>query len=265
MLRQPQTLTTDQAKAERIKILTANEKKYIPGVLKLRPESPADGYLCLPDKYPPLRPQVARVKVIDRDAYEIAIDLTKENTKAGDKKLTWIVGPGGRPVLSEHPYCDSQKAILLWKAYQVVYSPTVIIFRTRGTKDYNCEYPLMDFNHPQDFPVVSVVSVAAIYKPKVDSKANPPTWAKAKDWDLMYEKIWIALRICAHNGHRSIVLGALGAGVFGNPSQAVTIAFREVLQEPEFRARFDNIVFAVLQDNNKCYDVFHKELDGVQV
>ncbi|RDW94162.1 uncharacterized protein DSM5745_01484 [Aspergillus mulundensis] len=281
MSRAPQPLSTDKAKEKRRQVVKEVEKQ-IPEVVKLRPEAPADGYLCLPDNYPPLRPQLARVKVIDGDAYEAAIELTKEAIKAGDNKPVCVLNnanagiPGGGyrhgSLAQEEDLCyrstliaTLKKELYPVKDHQAIYSPTVVIFRTRGNKDYNCEYPLMDFSKPQDFPVVSVVSVAAIYHPQVDNKANPPTWAKQSDRDLMYEKMRITLRICVHNGHRSIVLGALGAGAYGNPNQAVAIAFREVLQEPEFRARFDNIVFAVMQDRRKCYDVFHKELDGVQV
>jgi hypothetical protein len=44
------------------------------------------------------------------------------------------------------------------------------------------------------------------------------------------------------------VLGAFGCGAFRNPTPSVAGLFRDILQEPEFASAFDEIVFAILDN-----------------
>jgi uncharacterized protein (TIGR02452 family) len=53
------------------------------------------------------------------------------------------------------------------------------------------------------------------------------------------------LEVAAAHGHRRLVLGAWGCGVFGNDSTVVATAFAEALRRV---TRFDHVVFAVLDD-----------------
>lgn len=50
----------------------------------------------------------------------------------------------------------------------------------------------------------------------------------------METKIRQILRVAGLNGHRRLVLGALGCGVFGNPNREVAEMFLRILKEPEF-------------------------------
>ncbi len=53
------------------------------------------------------------------------------------------------------------------------------------------------------------------------------------------------LTVAVVHGHRSLVLGAWGCGVFGNAPQDVAEAFGDLLSSPGFRGAFDLVVFAI--------------------
>lgn len=57
------------------------------------------------------------------------------------------------------------------------------------------------------------------------------------------EKIEGVIRVCAHHGHRQVVLGAWGCGAFGN--DPTEVARRMVRAVGRFRGAFDHIVFAI--------------------
>ncbi|MGD0032242.1 TIGR02452 family protein [Paenibacillus illinoisensis] len=63
---------------------------------------------------------------------------------------------------------------------------------------------------------------------------------------VMKERIRYILDVAATNGHRTLVLGAYGCGVFRNDQVDVARYFHEVLVQENFRQSFDQIVFAVL-------------------
>jgi len=62
---------------------------------------------------------------------------------------------------------------------------------------------------------------------------------------IMHERILRALTIAAHHGERHLVLGAWGAGVFGNDPALVAEGFHAALRGP-FVGVFEIVVFAVL-------------------
>jgi uncharacterized protein (TIGR02452 family) len=62
---------------------------------------------------------------------------------------------------------------------------------------------------------------------------------------IMRERIARVLSIAQHHGHRALILGAWGCGVFGNDPRFVASAFRDALRGA-FAGAFDEIVFAVL-------------------
>jgi uncharacterized protein (TIGR02452 family) len=62
---------------------------------------------------------------------------------------------------------------------------------------------------------------------------------------VMRERVDRALAIMAHRGHRHLVLGAWGCGVFGNDPEIVADQFARAL-DGAFAGVFDEVVFAVL-------------------
>ena len=62
------------------------------------------------------------------------------------------------------------------------------------------------------------------------------------------------LHVAAAHGHNTLVLGALGCGVFQNPPDAVAELWHELLST-EFRASFARVIFA-------CYSPEHSRERG---
>lgn len=149
-----------------------------------------------------------------------------------------------------------------------IYSPTVVVIRESMANGHG----LLDLSKPDDLPVVSAVSVAAINGPKIaKDPSGREAYKEAKDRDTMKEKMRVVLRIAAVNRHRELVLGALGCGAFGNPRGEVVECWKEVFAEAEFQGGWwEAVVFAVMEpgetrDGEGNFGVFWRGLDGVMV
>ena len=78
----------------------------------------------------------------------------------------------------------------------------------------------------------------------------------AKIQEVFDRRIRQVLRIMAVNGHKNIVLGAWGCGVFGNDPIVVSKLFKDALNEMPF---FENIVFAIYDSpDSEVYKSFDK-------
>ncbi|MCJ1243748.1 hypothetical protein MMC30_000945 [Trapelia coarctata] len=148
-----------------------------------------------------------------------------------------------------------------------IYSPRVVVFRENLEKGHG----LLDLSQPQALPVVSVVSVAAIRDPEIVKGAGGRVGYKYKeDEELMKVKMRVALRVAGREGHKRLVLGALGCGAFGNPRGEVVRLWKEVLCETEFDGWWEEVVFAVMErggtrDGDGNFGVFFRGLDGMMV
>jgi len=112
----------------------------------------------------------------------------------------------------------------------VLYTRDVLFFR-RG------DYSILDWPETR---FADVVSVAALKRPKLIAGALQP-----EDASWTRDIIRAALRACALNDARILVLGALGCGAYCNPPVDIARAFKSVLSEREFGGRFARVVFAI--------------------
>lgn len=149
-----------------------------------------------------------------------------------------------------------------------IYSPSVLVIRESLASGHK----LLDLLNPAALPVVSVVSVAAVRDPQViGGQGEEGRYKYAKVRLVMKEKMRVVLRIAAGMRHRSLVLGALGCGAFGNPRGEVVLCWKEVLTEREFSGGWwEQVVFAVLdeggqKDGDGNYGVFWRELHGLEI
>lgn len=158
-----------------------------------------------------------------------------------------------------------------------IYSPDCVVIRAGHEKDYAL-WP------ERKWTAVSVVSVAAVRRPKTDESGMRYSFTEEKD--LQREKMKTILRIAACNGHVNLVLGGFGScgpgigigdgfppgyssgihsrrsppgprnqpqaysaassSTYKNPIRDVCKLWRELLCESEeFQGYFMNIVFAV--------------------
>lgn len=150
-----------------------------------------------------------------------------------------------------------------------IYTPAIVVFRTSHSDGHKLYPPSTKYK------TLSVISVAAIRDPPL-TNSTPPDYRRPTDRNLMLEKIRLILRIAATEGHRKIVLGALGCGAFHNPPEKVVECFLRVFREPEFAGGWwREVVFAVLDtekdeenkgpNGNGNFGLFFRGLHGIVV
>ncbi len=113
---------------------------------------------------------------------------------------------------------------------RLIYSPRVPWFRT-----YSRE--LLD-----DYFLASVITAPAPNAGQVlrrDAKAQPDIER------VLRRRAGYVLAVARDNGHRSLLLGAWGCGVFCNDPSMVADAFGQWLESPRFHGCFDRVVFGV--------------------
>ena len=118
---------------------------------------------------------------------------------------------------------------------RMIYSPEVPVFRNDQNELLN------------NFYTVSIVTAPAVNCIKVNRKDA------FEAMDIRIEKL---LTLCAARGHRNLILGAWGCGVFRNDPSDIAGLFKKHLCENEkFVGLFERVVFAVL-DNSKSKKIF---------
>ena len=124
--------------------------------------------------------------------------------------------------------------------YGGIYSPEVTVFRNAADLYSLCEETFK----------VGIVSVAALdfnekHGKNLEYKA-PKGDFTAEGEEIMRNKIRTIFRIALANGHDSLVAGAFGCGAFRLPVDKVAAMFHEILNEAEFKDKFKEVVFAIL-------------------
>ncbi len=118
---------------------------------------------------------------------------------------------------------------------RVIYSPGVPVFRDdRGE--------LLPEPYPVSFLTAAAPNLGAI-------RRNQPHLAGSVP-EILRRRAGRVLEVAAAHGHRRIVLGAWGCGVFGNDPVVVARAFAEALRERPF----ERVVFAVLGPNRPEFE-----------
>ncbi|MET8764239.1 TIGR02452 family protein [Lentzea sp. NPDC004782] len=111
---------------------------------------------------------------------------------------------------------------------RVIYSPNVPVFR-------DDEGNLLAEPYEVSFLTAAAPNLSAIQRNQPGRAADVPA--------VLERRAVRVLRLAAAHGHRRLVLGAWGCGVFGNDPATVAQAFRTALRDNRF---FDHVVFAVL-------------------
>ena len=294
--RSPPSLTSSPSSRRSVHLahVAAETKAVLPNVLNLTPNAPPKGELHeisdhfrLDHKYNP-RFQPTKIRVLNADSIDAALSLPSRTAATAPN-------PKSKPVLIlnmanayhsgggwEHGALAQEEALcyrsslsftLKTRFYPIpefggIYSPTVLVIRESMAGGHN----LLDLTKPEDLPVVSCVSVAAIRDPDiVRDTAGNERYRRSRDRDTMKEKMRVVLRIAALTRHRVLVLGALGCGAFGNPNVEVAQCWKEVFEEREFGGGWwETIVFAVMEegghtDGDGNFGVFWRALDRVEV
>ncbi|KAG9192441.1 hypothetical protein G6011_11175 [Alternaria panax] len=280
-----QNRAPDRRRNMGLKLVADETKKELARILHELPQNFDVKWSCLesldhPDSAPlpadwcPALTAPCTIQVLDMDSFDAAIQLdpthtahqhvTKERSGLSPEKVTPVAvlnlaserSPGGgwhKGALAQEEclcYRSSLHLSLDPKLYPIpplsaIYSPNVVIIR----ESISIGHKLYHNTPPPDLPAVSVISVAALRQPELSDNGkefrNPGVRSHTK------KNIRLILRVAARHGHRKLVLGALGCGVFANPPRDVATCFLEVFREPEFQGGWwEKIVFAVMDNVN---------------
>lgn len=93
-----------------------------------------------------------------------------------------------------------------------------------------------------------VITIAAVNLNGLERPSNYLEITKAKIQSMFHEAI--------NNGCNNIVLSAFGCGVFKNDPNLVATLFKGMIELTGAKEHFDNIVFAILNDNNSVGNNF---------
>jgi uncharacterized protein (TIGR02452 family) len=130
---------------------------------------------------------------------------------------------------------------------RVIYSPGVPVFRDdTGT--------LLEQPYPVSFLTAAAPNLGAILRNQPGDAATVP--------EILAARAGRVLRIAAAHGHRTLLLGAWGCGVFGNDPAVVAAAFAG--QITPVGGWFDRIVFPVYdrQAGTPAYTAFARTLNS---
>jgi uncharacterized protein (TIGR02452 family) len=132
----------------------------------------------------------------------------------------------------------------------MIYSPAVPVFR-------NDAYQLIDAPFCASFVTAPAVNRGAIAR-------NEPQRLSELD-AIMMARIDKLLALALHKGHKVIVLGAWGCGVFANqPADMARWFGVHLLSNPVYREAFELVCFAVLDTkNNGTFKAFDTEFSGL--
>ncbi len=134
------------------------------------------------------------------------------------------------------------RAFPMNRNYGGIYSPDVSIFRDLEENGYS----LLAEHYK-----VSIVSVAALYRPFLDAHGN---YLIPKEIEGMKNKIRTILNIAITKNHTVLVLSSFGCGASKNPPLKVAKMFKDILSESLYVNSFEKIVFAI-KEKSIC-DIF---------
>jgi len=136
------------------------------------------------------------------------------------------------PCLLTQPdyYTYNRRRKTLLYSDHIIYSPGVPFFREHS--DHLLERPFR-------CAVITSPAPNAGEVLRRDAEAVPAIEAALR---LRAGKV---LAVAAHHGHRAVLLGAWGCGVFRNHAPTVADAFGRWLADPRFLGSFDRVVFAI--------------------
>jgi uncharacterized protein (TIGR02452 family) len=112
----------------------------------------------------------------------------------------------------------------------VIYSPNVPWFRTRSRDE------------PHTLFLASVITAPAPNAGVVLTNERRPL---SDVETTLRRRAGLVLAVAAENGHRNVLLGAWGCGVFQNDPALVADAFGTWIESPDFAGAFDRVVFAI--------------------
>ncbi len=133
----------------------------------------------------------------------------------------------------------------------LIYSPNVPWFRTRSRND------------PHTLFLASVITAPA---PNAGVVLSRESNALPRIEATLRRRAGLVLAVAAGNGHRTLLLGAWGCGVFRNDPALVADAFGQWLESDKFAGAFERAVFAIYDrsKDRETLSAFKQRFTGVE-
>ncbi|KAJ1324691.1 TIGR02452 family protein [Microdochium nivale] len=226
----------------------------------------------------------SRISVINSDTFDAALLIMSSPGGAGPTAVIPPLQPGDRVAVlnlasdknpgggwlhgaaaQEEALCFRSSLTLSLHQHYYPWTPRMSLY----TRDVVVIRAAIDAGHellrvpPAEMPVVSVISVAGLRSPPLCSN-DRQAFALREDRELTKDKMRLTLRVAAAEGHRHLVLGAIGCGAFANPPRDVARCWLEVLREAEFAGGWwQTLWFAVYDSRYEGnFAIFKDVLDG---
>lgn len=195
----------------------------------------------------------AKIEILDMDSFDMAQKMNDNDGKILVLNLASETRSGGgvirgakaqeEDLYRKSNYFQAKKFYPL-TVYNVIYSPLVYIIK-------DSSYKLLTKPH-----IVSCMAVAALRNPQLKRLSNgKKIYYEKSDKEIMQEKINIIFKIAIKHGHKNIVLGALGCGVYNNPVEEVAKMFKLAIST--YGLYFKRIGFAILSgQSNSNFTTF---------
>ncbi|MCL4264923.1 MAG: TIGR02452 family protein [Anaerolineae bacterium] len=155
------------------------------------------------------------------------------------------------PCLLTQPgyYEANRKQSSLLYTDHIIYSPDVPFFRTHSSNL---------------LPEIFLASVITAPAPNAGEVLRREPEAQPLIAQTLRRRAGMVLAVARENGHRSVLLGAWGCGVFRNDPPLVADIFGNWLISPDFSNCFDRVVFAVydLRQDKGVFTAFKARLAG---
>lgn len=137
---------------------------------------------------------------------------------------------------AEYYQANRQQRSALY-THHLIYSPRVPFFRGARSR-HMLEPPYL----------ASVITAPA---PNAGVVRQQRQGSEADIEEALRRRAGYVLAVAQAHGHRALILGAWGCGVFMNEPALVADAFGQWLESPRFAGAFDRVVFAILMATRK--------------
>lgn len=128
------------------------------------------------------------------------------------------------------------------RAGGAIHTPNVTVFREGKAK----QYAFMD----DTLLKIGVITSAAVQCPILSGKLD---YAREDDKEMMKTLIRTQLHAAKTYKYDTVILGAFGCGVFGNPPKVVAQLYDEVIAQ-EFKNVFKEIIFAIIDSRKDLHN-----------
>lgn len=204
--------------------------------------------------------KLAKILVENIDSFDMARNMNSKVERVLVLNLASDISPGGgvesgARAQEEDLYCKSNyfeansRNLYPLRISEAIYSPIVHIIKDKTYKLLQEPYP------------VSCLAIAALQNPKLKILSEGKiTYSNEKDMKIMQNKIDMIFKVAIKHGHKMLVLGALGCGVFNNPTEEVANMFKKSLNK--YAPYFKTIGFAILcGPSNPNFTIFQNVIN----